>query len=837
MSVVTIVRRLLAVFLPHRVEGERVATAVGDAAVGRGVVEEEPQADAARAVGEEQQADAVSAAVGRGIINRRGHAQQLASSATTVVGPVISPGCASSPSMRDSVVLRLSNLWTQVKAAKAAICPRRGRGRSPTRRHETVYTANAASLPSFRQMYIDTGCSHNLGPRSVLADAILHEWPASTEYTMARREASFTTTSVAAVCLLCTDIYGNDARVVMRVNVGPEDLPFLIKPLWVHIVAPPQRSWISVVDYYGKERKLRVDEPQGGAGSHLPTILWRPQQSANVCLTVSTPPTQLTHAIVLEWHTRLFHPCAERLSGTLLEHGITTTPAEIKRILGPCSVCDRKNATHRTFPRRTARGEGNRGADTFGWDLAHFPNRGYKGEQEVSLLVHEESLLWHAAALKQKGDAPDHLQQVLYDIGSFRALRSDRAPELIGVRVKLICQENNIHMVEIPPRASGANGIVERAIRELRMLLAIIIHSFTLPREIWPALLAGVCELHNKLYSPVLKSSPWLRYYGYPPLLRPVIGDTVVVRMPSEKNQPKIIKLPGTELMYLGSVNVSTTIVLDRRDMKVHRVHPSQLLSVRPWADGDMLLSVAGAAASIGTSPIPVTSAPSPPPTTTLPGSRARGNPREALSGSTPPSSSLVPVSNAAVSTAPTLPPIQFGRTGSDTSSNESSGEISPDLPFGGDGASHSSSSNAPSFNSPASTPREAQPEGASAVPRGGHSSTGGDNAFNVATGYSQSAGIATIGGEQWGCCTSMGKCACCGLGSCTFTRGAPGCLVEFGRGQSMGGNQSGVGRGEGCAVLLHLHGDWGTPGGCAAEAASSHSAVYCVLLCVRSTE
>eukprot|EP00918_Siedleckia_nematoides_P010415 GHVU01022798.1.p1 GENE.GHVU01022798.1~~GHVU01022798.1.p1 ORF type:complete len:405 (-),score=37.46 GHVU01022798.1:207-1421(-) len=314
-------------------------------------------------------------------------------------------------------------------------------------------------------------------------------------------------------------------------------------------------------------------------------MLWRPAGASPgmaTCMVAERRCREATGEEIVAMHGRLFHPSADRLAGTLREQGLRTTPAVIKRVVGPCTVCAQKNGVYPTPPRRTARGEeGSRSEDTMGWDLAFITDWDFKGERHLSLFVHEDTLLWHANALKKKSDAPDHLLEVIHESGPFAALRSDNAGELKGFRVQVICKENNIVMLKTPPYSSAVNGICERAIREFRLFLAVIIHELGLPRSLWPALLPGICELHNVSYSPVLKQSPWLAHHGFPPRLSPIIGDYVVLCHPSQRQAPKTLELRGKEMVYLGTLNPSTSIVYDSVAATVIKVHPSQLLSFR----------------------------------------------------------------------------------------------------------------------------------------------------------------------------------------------------------------------------------------------------------------
>eukprot|EP00918_Siedleckia_nematoides_P066166 GHVU01143884.1.p1 GENE.GHVU01143884.1~~GHVU01143884.1.p1 ORF type:complete len:1180 (+),score=96.66 GHVU01143884.1:451-3540(+) len=282
-------------------------------------------------------------------------------------------------------------------------------------------------------------------------------------------------------------------------------------------------------------------------------------------------------------HERLLHPSSERLVGTFGEQGQVTTVAEVRRHLGECIVCSEKNAVHKKVPRsETRRTDGGAFNDTVWWDLGHFSDSGYSGQHTFSLMVDEQTLWWDGLPLNKKSDAPDHLLKWHHAYGPMQALRSDNAGELKGTRVQVICRDRNVYMVTTPPYTSAANGVVERAIRELRSLLRTALSVLALPLSIWPALLYGLCSLHNVMYSPTLGSSPFCRRYGFAPRLTPLVGDEVVLRPPSSKKDPKSLRLPGCRCMYIGEMNASTALVYDASKKTIVRVHPSQLLSYFP---------------------------------------------------------------------------------------------------------------------------------------------------------------------------------------------------------------------------------------------------------------
>eukprot|EP00918_Siedleckia_nematoides_P028327 GHVU01060930.1.p1 GENE.GHVU01060930.1~~GHVU01060930.1.p1 ORF type:complete len:904 (+),score=77.37 GHVU01060930.1:1141-3852(+) len=446
--------------------------------------------------------------------------------------------------------------------------------------------SNARAATPNSRLILDTCCTRHLLPRSFIAKAILQEWPATTTYNQVRAESSFSTSSAAVIAISAKDLQGQLTHLVLKVNVGPPDVPPLLKPKYIHLVPSPQKSWAVLVDYYGHERKVLVDDPLGECTGSLPSFLWWPADRTSLpgfCFAATSKPSPLSAEDILDAHERMLHPSAERLVGTLAEQGRPATVTEVRRHLGPCIVCSEKNAVHKKEPRSETRrgGEGSFN-DTVWWDLGHISERGYTGQHVFSLMVDEETLWWDAIPLSKKSDAPDHLLKWHHDYGPMQALRSDNAGELKGTRVRVICRDSNVFMVTTPPYTSAANGVAERAIRELRSLFRTALAVLQLPLSIWPALIYGLATLHNVMFSPTLGSSPFRMRYGFPPRLTPLVGDEVVLRPPSQSKQPKSLLMPGRRFLYLGAMNTSTTIVYDRAAKTVVRVHPSQLLSFHP---------------------------------------------------------------------------------------------------------------------------------------------------------------------------------------------------------------------------------------------------------------
>eukprot|EP00918_Siedleckia_nematoides_P069279 GHVU01151089.1.p1 GENE.GHVU01151089.1~~GHVU01151089.1.p1 ORF type:complete len:434 (-),score=49.38 GHVU01151089.1:69-1370(-) len=167
-------------------------------------------------------------------------------------------------------------------------------------------------------------------------------------------------------------------------------------------------------------------------------------------------------------------------------------------------------------------------------------------------------------------------------------------------------------MVVTPPYTSEANGVVERAIREVRALLRTALYRLSLPFSVWPAVLVGVVSLHNKLYSPALKSSPWKKRYGFAPSLQNTIGDPVILKPRSGPDAGKTLQLPGRRMVFLAAVNASTALAYDQETSTLYRTHPSQL----------RFLPVADPEAGPMTDPTPTTGSVTPRPVPQKPSAR-----------------------------------------------------------------------------------------------------------------------------------------------------------------------------------------------------------------------
>eukprot|EP00918_Siedleckia_nematoides_P014934 GHVU01032405.1.p1 GENE.GHVU01032405.1~~GHVU01032405.1.p1 ORF type:complete len:1037 (+),score=136.68 GHVU01032405.1:5784-8894(+) len=440
-------------------------------------------------------------------------------------------------------------------------------------------------VPRSPLWFCDTACTDHVVARAHVEGCILRERPKVTQYRLAKRGLSFDSKHEAAVILTVTGADGKEKEVVLKINLAEdEDVPGLIKPTHLRLDATPEGSWATIRDYYGDLVRVRVDDPMGVSSGTIPSFRWTPKHvdstTASCLFTRSRAHAQLSKEEVQDWHVRLLHPGALRLKGTLQEQGYEVSDSVCRTVTSDCTTCLQKNAVDRTPPRSESRRSSEKNFNhQVVWDLGHIHEAGYGGEHTFSLMVDEATLLWRAKALKQKSAAPTHLLEWIHEEGPMSALQSDNAPELKSATVQLICRDNNVHMVVTPPYTSAANGVVERAIRELRGLLRVAVAELKLPFSLWPALLPGLCALHNNSVSPLLKASPAQRRFQFPPRLTHVIGDTVVAKLPGPKSAPKTLALPGTPVTYLAELNSSSALVY-RRDPHggtVLRVHPSQL--------------------------------------------------------------------------------------------------------------------------------------------------------------------------------------------------------------------------------------------------------------------
>eukprot|EP00918_Siedleckia_nematoides_P045493 GHVU01099655.1.p1 GENE.GHVU01099655.1~~GHVU01099655.1.p1 ORF type:complete len:1540 (-),score=203.03 GHVU01099655.1:1540-6159(-) len=433
--------------------------------------------------------------------------------------------------------------------------------------------------------YCDTACTEHVTSRSTVQGCILRSRPKVTEYRMAKRGLFFDTIEEAAVPVQVTTADGKRKTLVLKLNIAADnDIPSLIKPQHLRIESRPERSWATISDFYGNVFRVRVDDPMGSATGSIPSFNWTPipvGSGPDRCLFARTRSRkQMSSEDVRSWHARLNHPGVQRLHLTLLEQGYEVSEAVVRDVTSACDTCARKNAVTSAIPssqtRRDRRGSFN---DKVLWDLGHVRETGYGGEHNFVLMVDEGTRTWRAQALKKKSDAPDALLEWLHEDGTMKTLQSDNGGELKSARIQLICKDNHVYMRPTPAYTSPPQGAVEQSIRELRSMLRVFLNVHNVPFSLWPALLPGLCALHNNTVSPVLKESPAQRRFRFPPKLTRVLGDRMVAKLPASKTAPKTLSMPGTEVLYLGELNSSAALVYngDAHTGTVLRVHPTQL--------------------------------------------------------------------------------------------------------------------------------------------------------------------------------------------------------------------------------------------------------------------
>eukprot|EP00918_Siedleckia_nematoides_P104055 GHVU01226946.1.p1 GENE.GHVU01226946.1~~GHVU01226946.1.p1 ORF type:complete len:695 (+),score=80.79 GHVU01226946.1:331-2415(+) len=334
-----------------------------------------------------------------------------------------------------------------------------------------------------KRIYLDTCVSESVFPKWAVEglDGSIQSTPLTYRTTAG---GNFTAATGAVIRLPVTLVDGGRQEIFINANVGPDTIPCLCKPKCIHLMLTPEDSWVLLEDVNGIDWKVKVDCPTGGP-RRLPYLILRDdkvggdQPSEPTCWhTVAlTPDTLQGH------HARLLDPCLPRLVGTMKEQGCDVTATDVKKAVGACSVCEKKNAVRRTPPRSTRRSEKGdaKKFDEVFWDFLIMHTPGLNNEKYVSLFVCAATLLWHAKALKQKSEAPTHLLEWIADYGAMKRLHSDNAPELKGTQVATICADNGILMPPSPPYTSEANGPAENANRQMRTLLKTFLHRLNLP--------------------------------------------------------------------------------------------------------------------------------------------------------------------------------------------------------------------------------------------------------------------------------------------------------------------------------------------------------------------
>eukprot|EP00918_Siedleckia_nematoides_P081713 GHVU01179187.1.p1 GENE.GHVU01179187.1~~GHVU01179187.1.p1 ORF type:complete len:1095 (+),score=134.15 GHVU01179187.1:3467-6751(+) len=434
---------------------------------------------------------------------------------------------------------------------------------------------------------VDTCCTHTVVPRADFEASIMHEEAKRVHYRVADKAAGgFITDAEACLALTFADENGRDMTVALRANLTDTDVRPLLSPKYTHLVPGQGQSWIVMRDWYGKDRKILVDCPQGGPASVHPYVESRPACHAMLMEALAVEAGRVLSVEELrQWHVRLCHPGVKRLTGTLKELGLTARSGDVVAVTGGCETCKRKNATHLAVPRSTTR----RARSTFGsdmhWDLGYCGEAGYKGEHTFSLFVDERTLWMSVLPLTSKAGAHEHLKAWLSEAGPMKTLHSDNEPILKSVKVRVICDEQNVHMAISPPYQSEAMGIIERGIREFRTLLKTALHEAAgwfegqTVTALWPVLAYGVVDVHNRVVSPQLGASPWFLRYGLPPTHDFLLGDKVIIRDAKEAKGPKTLALPGVPVIYIGPLNAQTSLVVRHRgqSLEVTRIHPSRL--------------------------------------------------------------------------------------------------------------------------------------------------------------------------------------------------------------------------------------------------------------------
>eukprot|EP00918_Siedleckia_nematoides_P015954 GHVU01034451.1.p1 GENE.GHVU01034451.1~~GHVU01034451.1.p1 ORF type:complete len:984 (+),score=104.50 GHVU01034451.1:229-3180(+) len=278
-------------------------------------------------------------------------------------------------------------------------------------------------------------------------------------------------------------------------------------------------------------------------------------------------------------HRRLLHPCPARLRATLAEQGVAMSVEAAKELSDGCITCKLKNSVHHSVPRSTGRRLEVEFGSEVAWDLGYLWEPGYNGEKFFSLLVDSDTLWWDIQALRSKGDAPDHLTKWIAENGPPEKVLSDNAKELISVRVRLLCRDSRVYLSTVPPYESRVNGVAERAIREVRALLRTAVTTLEVPASIWPVLLPGIAEVHNKTVSLATHQSPYKLRYGTAPDLTLVLGDEVALKPPKAKTEPKTLQLPSQVFTYVARLNARNILLFKRsgKDITVVRAHPSAI--------------------------------------------------------------------------------------------------------------------------------------------------------------------------------------------------------------------------------------------------------------------
>eukprot|EP00918_Siedleckia_nematoides_P039129 GHVU01085173.1.p1 GENE.GHVU01085173.1~~GHVU01085173.1.p1 ORF type:complete len:1342 (-),score=216.71 GHVU01085173.1:36-4061(-) len=432
--------------------------------------------------------------------------------------------------------------------------------------------------------YVDTCCSASLMPRTTAQGAIMQETRCNTNYRQTLPGDVFRTSSAASVAVKATATDGSHPIFGLRVNLTDSDTPTLLSAEECFITKDSRKSWATIKDIEGKEHKLKVERSTPSHGKPLPFIkleLASPHEVESP-LPEKAMLSARVETTAEAFHRRLQHPCAARLKSTLAEQGVLITMKEAVETSNNCTHCKLKNAVLRSVPRSTSRyQESSEFGGHVAWDIGHISEPGLNGEHLFSLMVDSGTQWWDVKPMRSKAEAPDHLIKWVAFNGPPQRLLSDNAPELISVRVKMICRDSKIYLSTVPPYQSKVNGVAERAIREVRALLRITINQLQVPTSLWTVLMMGICELHNRTATRVNEdaASPYKRRFGVAPDLTFVIGDQVALKPPKSSSETKTLELPGKLHTYVATLD-SHNILLYRKDgskVTVLRAHPSSL--------------------------------------------------------------------------------------------------------------------------------------------------------------------------------------------------------------------------------------------------------------------
>eukprot|EP00919_Chromeraceae_sp_WS-2016_P021606 GHVR01051020.1.p1 GENE.GHVR01051020.1~~GHVR01051020.1.p1 ORF type:complete len:1043 (+),score=157.92 GHVR01051020.1:522-3650(+) len=456
-----------------------------------------------------------------------------------------------------------------------------------------------------KKLYIDSGCTTTVLPRAYVEAYIVRERSCDSTLGMAVAGSTFKVESEGILQLPLVNATSGKPMVVLHRALLSKDsrVQPLLRGQGVCLDAggSTKKSYVDIVDFYGKLRRAKVDYPLGDATHNLPYLLLGLPVLKNELKAMTTITNRTIKDIseLRQWHHRMLHCGPLRLSGTLRSAGYHVEPKMLKQLTDTCEMCQRKNAVRVTphpVPNRRA------GVASFGdvvyWDLMHVSETGHGGVQVVSVLVDLKTKLWDLKELpKGKGQAPDHLLEFMAERNIVpKQLRSDNAPELRKGRTAAIAQERGIYIAEGPPHCPEQHGVAERAIRDIRAMLAVALEQLELPSVVWPLIIKGIENTHNKVSDTELDMSPWEAVHGIPPTLTLMFGDKVVFKPPASATAPKELKVSGVVGIYVSALNSSTCRVLVKGatgKYTVYLLHPAWVAPLRRGVEAEELRSSA----------------------------------------------------------------------------------------------------------------------------------------------------------------------------------------------------------------------------------------------------